>query len=333
MAFSSTQLSVGEEDDEKEGETINGFPLRVGKAVKNEKKVKQPEASKLGIVPKVSFRWMFSGPSNSGKTNLARWILDNMYQSSPGKSIFDRIYLFSPTGKLDPVWKDLDGLRASDRITELNNGGKERLLEIFNTAIRRTKAVGKENAPLILVITDDGIADAAYMGSEEFMKSFIAGRHGNISTMVLTQSYVKIPRTCRMQMTAVSLFPSKSTEIERLQEEHGGTILGKWDFIDMVKYATRKTADDKYPFFFVDTDKPEETRFRRCLHEVLVPSGSVIEDQEAPESKDAYSQPAGHEGGVDAQPRQPTKKRKASRTLSSPRQRDALNQKRRRRER
>jgi len=87
------------------------YPLQVSKAVEGDPHIDQPEASRMGLVPEVAFRWMFSGPSNSGKTNLARWVLDKYYIKGPGQSFFDRIYLFSPTGKLDPVWKDLDAVR------------------------------------------------------------------------------------------------------------------------------------------------------------------------------------------------------------------------------
>lgn len=269
------------EEEEKDDLGIGGFPLRVGKAVKNEKKIKQPPSAEIGIVPEVAFRWIFSGPSNSGKTNLARWVLDNMYRNG-GKSFFDRIYLFSPTGKLDPVWKDLKGLRNGDRITELDEDGMKRLFETFNRGIKRTKAMGKDKAPHELVIIDDSIADVRFLNSLGFTKIFIAGRHGNISVFMMTQSYNKVPRTSRIQATAISMFPSKVSEIERLHEEHGPLHMNKKDFIKLVKYATMKTDEEKYPFLFIDTNKPEEERFRRCFYEILQPVPSKDEEELLP---------------------------------------------------
>lgn len=280
-----------EEEEKADDINIGGFQLRVGKAVKNEKKIKQPESSQAGLVPDVAFRWVFTGPSNSGKTNLARWVLDNMY-SSNGKSFFDRIYLFSPTGKLDPVWKDLRGLRNGDRITELNEAGMARLFEIFNRAIKRAKAMGKDKAPHELVIIDDSIADTKFLNSLGFTKLFIAGRHGNVSVYMMTQSYNKVPRTPRIQATAISMFPSKVSEIERLHEEHGPLHMNKKDFIKLVKYATMKTKEEKYPFLFIDTNKPEEERFRRCFYEILQPVPSKDEEDLLPSS---YSREADYE--------------------------------------
>ena len=254
---------------------VQHYPLQVDKAVEGDPHIAQPEAAEMEIVPKVAFRFMFSGPSNSGKTNLARWVLDKYYIKAPGTSFFERIYLFSPTGKLDPVWKDLNGLRISDRMTELDNGGKERLQEIFEAGLRRTKAMGKDHAHHELVIFDDAIADVTFLNSSSFLKVFVAGRHGNISCMVMTQSYVKVPRSVRMQVTALAMFPSRVTEIKRLWEEHGPINMSKNDFIVMVKYAISKTENDKFPFFFLDTMVPEERRFRRCLDEVLVPTETL----------------------------------------------------------
>ena len=253
---------------------FGSYPLIVTKAVKGDPHIKQPEAAEMEIVPKLAFRFMFSGPSNSGKTNLARWMLDKYYIKAPNKTFFDRIYLFSPTGKLDPVWKDLEGLRPGDRITELDNGGKARLEEIFENALRRTKAMGKDHAPHELVIFDDAIADTRFLNAPYFLKCFVAGRHGNVSCMVMTQSYMKVPRSVRMQITALAMFPSRVTEIKRLWEEHGPIHMPKNDFIDMVKYAIAKTEQEKFPFFFLDTMVPEEKRFRRCLNEVLVPTAT-----------------------------------------------------------
>lgn len=296
-----------DKEEEDPGPMVGGFHLRVGKAVKNEKEIKQPQAAEAGIVPKVAFRWVFSGPSNSGKTNLARWVLDNMYKGNNGKSFFDRIYLFSPTAKLDPVWKDLKGLRNGDRVTELDEKGMGRLFEVFNRAIKRAKALGKDKAPHELVIIDDSIADTRFLNSLGFTKVFIAGRHGNVSVFMMTQSYNKVPRTARMQATAISMFPSKVSEIERLHDEHGPLKMNKKDFIRMVKYAIMKTKDEQYPFLFIDTNKPEEERFRRCFYEILQPTPSKDEEVLEP---DAYSQQEDHELLSASSPHQPKAKRR-----------------------
>lgn len=257
---------VGKTRVHTRGDNVN---LRVGKAVPDERAFAQPGASQVGAVPETAFRWIFSGPSNSGKTNLARWTLDNFYKRADGSSFFDRIYLFSPTAKLDPVWANLRGLRERDRVTSLKDPSK--LGDIFNAAIKRTKRMGKDKAPQELVIFDDAIASTKFLNSPDFLRLFVAGRHGGISIMAMTQSYVKIPRSTRMQATAISMFPSKNTEIERLYTEHGPYTMTKKGFNAMVQEATRPTPDNTHPFFFLDATKPIERRYRRSYHEYLVP--------------------------------------------------------------
>jgi len=82
----------------------------------DEPELKQPEHA--GIVPMIHFRWILSGPSRSGKTNLARYTYDRFYTTGGGnKSFFDEVYLLSPTAKIDFQWSGLAGLKDRNRIT------------------------------------------------------------------------------------------------------------------------------------------------------------------------------------------------------------------------
>ena len=130
--------------------------------------------------------------------------------------------------------------------------------------------MGKDKAPHELVIFDDAIADVKFLNSQDFLKVFVAGRHGNISCMVMTQSYVKVPRSVRMQITVLAMFPSRVTEIERLCDEHGPVNMSKNDFISMVKYAIAKTDGEKYPFFVVGHVPARRAQIQALPERVLV---------------------------------------------------------------
>ena len=57
------------------------------------------------IVPRVPCAGIFLGPSKSGKTvALISAILDQ-YMTSGGESVFERIYIFSPSIEIDDAWK------------------------------------------------------------------------------------------------------------------------------------------------------------------------------------------------------------------------------------
>ena len=267
----------------------------VTKANVDEPDVRQPV--KGGPLPKAHFRWILSGPSNSGKSNLARWSLDNYYTRSKGRSFFDRIYLLSPTADIDFQWVGLPGLKDKDRIT---NPGPGTIRRILSDQIREITGGSKVNmgsksavkklsrartrGKFVLVIFDDAIAESKLINSADFLKLFIQGRHYNISSMVMTQSYMKVPRSVRMQATTLSMFPSKATEIDRVYKEFGPKELSKNEFRTLVQEATDPLPNDQYPFFHVDITCPLEKRYRRnftsCfnLGSVCVDNNNSVDD-------------------------------------------------------
>jgi hypothetical protein len=256
--------------------------FKVGKAKDDEPVIEQPPHA--GIIPKAHFRWILSGPSKSGKSNLAKWSLDNFYKSprNRNKSWFDRIYLLSPTAHLDFMWANLKGLEHKDRISKptahhlsmiLGKQVKSIAGSTNESALRNisssTLSRKKMSADKVLVIFDDAIAESKLINSPEFLKIFIQGRHYGISSMVMTQSYMRVPRSVRLQATHLSMFPSRSTEIDRLYAEFGPKSMSKADFTEMIQYATTPMADDEYPFIHIDAFAPEESRFRRNFTDII----------------------------------------------------------------
>lgn len=257
-------------------------PYTVGKARPDEPDVEQPPHA--GVVPKVHFRWILSGPSKSGKTNLARWVLDKYYvkpQHGGRKSFFDRIYLLSPTANIDYTWSDLPGLKDKDRHTHPTPALLEKILNDQKREIQgntsdipphismNVLSRKKTKAPKVLILFDDAIAESKLINSPQFLKVFIQGRHYNISSMVMAQSYMKVPRSVRLQATHVSMFPSRSSEIERLHGDHGPKELNKKEFTELVQMATEPTEEEKYPFLYVDAFEEPRKRFRRNFTTVM----------------------------------------------------------------
>jgi len=243
-------------------------PLQVGKASIHDPIIKQPDSAEQGIVPKVPFRLLLSGASGSGKTNVARWLLDKHYVSkgSGKSSFFDDIYLFSPTANIDPVWKNLKGLRKQNRITDVT---PERLLYVLRKAQGNVKRAGKEKGKHVLVILDDVIAESQFIHSKEFLTCFIRFRHFLGSVIVMTQSYVKVPRSARIQASHVIMFPSQPTEVDRLYQEYGPYNMSKTGFHDLVERATTPSESEPFPFIYIDRSAPLEKRFRRNLDIIL----------------------------------------------------------------
>ncbi len=258
--------------DKEEKKKALHHPLQVGKARKDEPKIQQPMGAELGIVPELNFRLLLTGPSNSGKTNFARWIIDRYYSGA-----FQRKVLMSPTAGIDPAWKDLKGLKKTDRIEKLKIKPLKRLLKEQEAKV---KAMGKVKANKVLLILDDTIGNTTFIGSPEFLQVFIRGRHFNISSIVMTQSYVKLPRSVRLQATQVAMFPSFRSEIERLYEDHGPYQLTKKQWFSMVMESCQKSDEEEWPFFYLDTLKPVQERYRKCLYQIMPVNPSATADDE-----------------------------------------------------
>jgi hypothetical protein len=190
----------------------------------------------------------------------------------------------------------LAGLKDRNRIT---NPGPELLQRILNDQRRaltqgnetnskaNMKRIGqrRNKAKKILIIFDDAIAESKLINSDAFLKIFIQGRHYNISSMVMTQSYMKIPRSARIQATHVAMFPSKQTEIDRVYKEHGPKEISKKDFYELVSYAVTPTDDSPFPFLYIDVFAKPDDRFRRNYTERLEISqlengGELLEEEE-----------------------------------------------------
>ncbi len=238
--------------------------LTIGKARPDEEPLRQPPLA--GIIPTCCFRWVISGPSHSGKTNMARYVIEHFYVDGKGHPFFDRIILLSPTAQLDHNWADLPGLSPRDRQTKLN---PKWLHQIFKKQERTIKRSGRHRAPMLLIVIDDAVASPAFLNSKEFLQLFISGRHQNISSMFLTQSWCKMPRSARIQATHVSFFPSKKTEVDRLYDEMCPRELTRDEFERIVNAATTKREGDEWPFLYVDV-KAGNRRFRRNLTEQYI---------------------------------------------------------------
>ena len=282
----------------------------VGKAAGDEPEVEQP-VDGGGILPSCPFRWILSGPSKSGKTNLARWVLDKYFKRANGNCYWDRIILLSPTANIDYTWSKLPCLAPKDRITVptarhleailkeqiksiVGGSGSESALKNISPATLLRK---KRSAKKLLLIFDDAISESSMINSSEFLKTFIQGRHYGISSIIMSQSLMKIPRSVRLQGTALSLFPSKKSEIDRVYSEFGPRLMSRSEFHELAEFATTPTEDDAYPFLHIDAGAPERSRFRRNFTNILQindsgGTGGAVEQKESIQDPGQSAPPA-----------------------------------------
>ena len=62
------------------------------------------DQSKHEHLPSVAIRAVIAGPSGCGKTMLIVTMITDLYKKNDGKSVFKRVYVFSPSVHADPAW-------------------------------------------------------------------------------------------------------------------------------------------------------------------------------------------------------------------------------------
>jgi hypothetical protein len=223
-------------------------------------KIKQPPAAKENVVPQINSAVLFVGATGSGKST----VLVNLLKRKEllGKA-FDRIFLISPTAKSDDVQKHLD-VNEDDIIDNLREA-PDILEQIMDSQRDLIIEKGAHKAPLYALVYDDVVGDRDLMKHENFVKTFIACRHYNLTTFLCSQSYTAVPRRVRLQAMNIFYFKGSNSEAELLAEEYSPPGMNKKDTLKMISFAT----GDKFNFLHINKRVPFEERYRRNLDEVI----------------------------------------------------------------
>jgi hypothetical protein len=225
----------------------------------NDGKIPQVDLAERGIVPKHPFRLLLVGTSGSGKSVVVSHLLRNVYNG-----YFDRLVIFSPTAHNDPAYKG---------ITARNDFRKElvprEIENLFQTQESKVKCYGKAKAPRMCILFDDVIAENKFMNTPAFMKCFFQSRHHNISIFLCAQSYMRVPRSARLNATDLMLFPASESEVIRIAKEYTPPHTKQRDFEELIKYATR----EKYSFLYIATMAKDGEKYRRKFDAFLLLNG------------------------------------------------------------
>jgi ABC-type oligopeptide transport system ATPase subunit len=232
----------------------------------NDAKIPQTDLAERGIVPKHPFRLLLVGSSGSGKSVVASHLLRNVYAG-----YFDRLIIFSPTAEEDPAYRGIT--KRQDYRKELV---PREIDNLFQTQKSKVKAYGKAKAPRMCILFDDVIAENKFMNTPAFMKCFFQSRHGSISVILCAQSYMRVPRSARLNATDLILFPASESEIIRIAKEYTPPHTKQKQFEELIKHATR----EKYSFLYIATLADEGQKYRRKFEAYLELNSSTNEDPE-----------------------------------------------------
>jgi GTPase SAR1 family protein len=209
-------------------------------------------------LPRLPLRMIVAGPSGSGKTILIASLLTDLYRRPDGKSVFSRIFVFSPSVHVDPAWRPVerfirDTLKVDTdeewAFDSYNPGALEKII----TEQQRITAIAKDRGYKklfnICIVIDDFADDPRFSRHEKLLHScFTRGRHWFCSTIVGTQKFRALSTIIRVNATSLCIFRLRSeAELTAIVEEISA-ILPKKQIIELLREATA----EPYSFMYVN---------------------------------------------------------------------------------
>lgn len=203
------------------------------------------------------------GRSGSGKSTVCTYIC-----TSPefyGGKFFHKIYLFSPTGNKDDLVEHLK-LPRDHIITNPTDEKLNELLDAQDELINRKGIEWTGRNSRVLFIFDDIISHQKFLKGDAMLRLAAMGRHSLASSIILAQSYTRVPRAVRLQANGIILFPSSNTEIKLLCDDYCPPHMNKRDFEGLIEYATK----EEHSFLYINQMCPDpREKFRKKFDTIL----------------------------------------------------------------
>ena len=224
----------------------------------NKDDIFQPECCKLEILPSLPFGMAIVGKSGSGKTQMMLHLMTSPYLL---KDSFDFIYLFTGVKADTEMIKCLE--IPDDCI--MNDFDEEQVKTIMDKMERSVEKNGFKNTPSVLFIFDDFLNKPKFIKSSTMTKLASANRHLNISYILLSQYFKKLPPVIRTNVAYIAFFPASLQEVIKLAEENTPANMSQKDMIKLVQYATR----EPYQFLGINNRCCAQKRLRRGFNQIL----------------------------------------------------------------
>jgi Ni2+-binding GTPase involved in maturation of urease and hydrogenase len=200
---------------------------------------------------KLPFRMAIVAPSGSGKTNF---LLNLIHLFSVGKGTFADINVIT-RNKKEPLYDFLASKSDQIQIKE----GLESLpqLDKFNKELNH------------LVVLDDLVTAKDQSMIENY---YIRARKLNVSVIYISQSYFRIPKMIRQNLSYLVLLKLSGEREIKLILSEGGLGVDRNQLLALYDYAT----SEKFNALVIDYEVPVEKRYRRNWLEYLAVNKSAL---------------------------------------------------------
>ena len=164
---------------------------------------------------------------------------------------------------MDDIQKELDLPEPcifSDLVT-----APDAIEKIYNHQMQLVKKMGADKAPQVCLIFDDCIGDVKFMKNKWVIKSFIASRHFNATTMLCAQHWTKVERVNRLQASQLYFWAMSQSALDLLADEFTPSGMTKKQFFLMVQDALA----EPYAFLGINMKVPDDERYRVNLDQII----------------------------------------------------------------
>lgn len=204
-------------------------------------KEQHPEAIGFDI----PFRALLLGGTGAGKT----FSFVNKMLSDPAclRGIFRRIICFSPTMSMDPVWKRI--YTEGKHFVMYHTYDDEIMRKIYDEQYQIFQEC-REMAEPILIFIDDNSFDTRAKDNHKWLdRTYVSGRHIDISVMQLCQKMHMMSPVQREQLSNMIMFSTTSKKSAEASHEQMGAFLDKDTFTQFFEQITAE------PFKFMHCRK------------------------------------------------------------------------------
>jgi hypothetical protein len=193
---------------------------------------------------KLPFRMAIVAPSGSGKTN---WLVNLIHIFSQGKGTFPDVTIVT-RNKDEPLYNFLASKSDQIQVKE----GMENLpqLDKFDKDFNH------------LVVLDDLVLAKDQSRIENY---YIRARKLNVSVIYISQSYFRIPKVIRQNLSYLVLLKLSGERELKLILSEGGLGLDRDQLLSLYNYATSQ----KFSSLLIDYEVPVEKRYRKNFLEYL----------------------------------------------------------------
>ena len=137
--------------------------------------------------------------------------------------------------------------------------------KIYNHQMQLVKKMGADKAPQVCLIFDDWNGDVKFMKNKWVVKSFIASRHFNATTMLCAQHWTKVERVNQLQASQLYFWAMSQSALDLLADEFTPSGMTKKQFFLLVQDALA----EPYAFLGINMKVPDDERYRVNLDQII----------------------------------------------------------------